>query len=36
LIVLFVWNRLVAHRVIRDSSATTNSAVPPNQRWPKN
>jgi uncharacterized membrane protein YeaQ/YmgE (transglycosylase-associated protein family) len=35
LIVLFVWNRLVAHRVIRDSGTTTNPTVPPNQRWPK-
>ena len=35
LIVLFVWNRLVAHRVIRDSGTATNSAVPPNLRWPK-
>ncbi len=36
LIVLFIWNRLVAHRVIRNSGTTTNSAAPPNQRWPRN
>jgi uncharacterized membrane protein YeaQ/YmgE (transglycosylase-associated protein family) len=36
LIVLFIWNRLVARRVIRDPGTTTNASVPPNQRWPKN
>jgi uncharacterized membrane protein YeaQ/YmgE (transglycosylase-associated protein family) len=37
LIVLFVWNRLVAHRAIRDPGTTTNSAAPPpNERWPRN
>jgi uncharacterized membrane protein YeaQ/YmgE (transglycosylase-associated protein family) len=37
LIVLFVWNRLVAHRAILDPDTTTNSAAPPpNEHWPRN
>lgn len=33
LVVLFVWNRLVAHRVIRDPGAPMDSGGPSTRRW---
>jgi uncharacterized membrane protein YeaQ/YmgE (transglycosylase-associated protein family) len=33
LVVLFVWNRLVAHHVIRDPGAPMDSGGPPTRRW---
>jgi len=32
LIVLFIWNRLVVHHVLRDPSVPTNRSAPPMQR----
>jgi uncharacterized membrane protein YeaQ/YmgE (transglycosylase-associated protein family) len=33
-LVLFVWNRLVVHRVISDPSATADASAPPPRRLP--
>jgi uncharacterized membrane protein YeaQ/YmgE (transglycosylase-associated protein family) len=33
LVVLFVWNRLVAHHVIRDPGAPLDPGGPPTRRW---
>jgi uncharacterized membrane protein YeaQ/YmgE (transglycosylase-associated protein family) len=33
-LVLFVWNRLVVHRVISDPSATADPSAPPSRRLP--
>jgi uncharacterized membrane protein YeaQ/YmgE (transglycosylase-associated protein family) len=33
LIVLFIWNRLVAHRVIRDPGVPTGSSTGPQRHW---
>ena len=33
LVVLFVWNRLVAHHVIREPGAPLDPGGPPNRRW---
>jgi uncharacterized membrane protein YeaQ/YmgE (transglycosylase-associated protein family) len=33
LIVLFIWNRLVAHRVVRDPGVPADSGTPPTRRW---
>jgi uncharacterized membrane protein YeaQ/YmgE (transglycosylase-associated protein family) len=33
LLVLFVWNRLVAHRVIRDPGVPVDPRAPPPRRW---
>ena len=32
LIVLFIWNRLVAHRLVRDPGAPTDPGAPPTRR----
>ena len=34
LIVLFIWNRLVVHRVVRDSGLPTQASAPPPGRGP--
>jgi uncharacterized membrane protein YeaQ/YmgE (transglycosylase-associated protein family) len=34
LIVLFIWNRLVVHRVVRDPGLPTESTAPPPSRGP--
>jgi uncharacterized membrane protein YeaQ/YmgE (transglycosylase-associated protein family) len=33
LIVLFVWNRLAVHRVVRDPGMPTDAGAPPPRRW---
>lgn len=33
LIVLFIWNRLVVHRVLRDPGVPIDSSAPPPRRW---
>jgi uncharacterized membrane protein YeaQ/YmgE (transglycosylase-associated protein family) len=33
LIVLFIWNRLVAHRAIRDPGVPADSSAPATRRW---
>ncbi len=33
LLVLFIWNRLVARRVIRDPGVPADSGAPPSRRW---
>jgi len=33
LIVLFIWNRLVVHRVVRDPGVPAEPNVPPPSRW---
>ena len=33
LIVLFIWNRLVAHQVIRDPGMPANPGAAPTRRW---
>jgi uncharacterized membrane protein YeaQ/YmgE (transglycosylase-associated protein family) len=33
LIVLFIWNRLAAHRVVRDPGMTADPSAPPTRRW---
>jgi uncharacterized membrane protein YeaQ/YmgE (transglycosylase-associated protein family) len=33
LIVLFIWNRLVVHHVLRDPGVPTDSSAPPQRRW---
>ncbi len=34
LIVLFIWNRLVVHRVVRDPGVPAEPNAPPPSRWP--
>ena len=34
LIVLFIWNRLVVHRVVRDLGVPAEPNAPPPSRWP--
>ena len=34
LIVLFIWNRLVVHRVVRDPGVPAEPNAPPTARWP--
>jgi uncharacterized membrane protein YeaQ/YmgE (transglycosylase-associated protein family) len=34
LIVLFIWNRLVVHRVVRDPGVPAEPNAPPPTRWP--
>ena len=33
LIVLFIWNRLVVHRVLRDPGVPVDSSTRPQRRW---
>jgi hypothetical protein len=32
--VLFIWNRLVVHRVVRDPGVPAEPTAPPPGRWP--
>jgi uncharacterized membrane protein YeaQ/YmgE (transglycosylase-associated protein family) len=34
LVVLFIWNRLVVHHVVRDPGVPTDPNAPPTARWP--
>jgi uncharacterized membrane protein YeaQ/YmgE (transglycosylase-associated protein family) len=33
LLVLFIWNRLVAHQIIRDPGNPSGPGIPPTRRW---